>query len=130
MERFPTEKELETMSLEELKKECKIWRNLWSWLPDNVKYMLLSTGKLCRVVRRDYHGFKGFLGQCYWELKEIEIEVKEKIYSYEEGKYYLEEKVVKIPVTNVVNIEFISDLMEMDEEYKELEETLDKELSF
>lgn len=96
------------LNVKQLREREDFWRALWSWLDDDIKYFLLRVGQQVRVVRRDYKGSVGELGQVKFEAKELEISVFEKTYNYQDGKYYFETKVCKIPFGAITWIEFIS----------------------
>jgi len=95
--------------LSELQEREEFWRALWSWIPEDVKYFVLRIGQLVRIVRRDYKGSIGELGEVKFEAKELELAVYEKQYNYNDGKYYYERKVIKIPYAAVMWLEFISE---------------------
>ncbi|MBW2562002.1 MAG: hypothetical protein JRE40_14275 [Deltaproteobacteria bacterium] len=95
--------------LSELQEREEFWRALWSWIPEDVKYFVLRIGQLVRVVRRDYKGSIGELGEVKFEAKELELAVYEKQYNYNDGKYYYEKKVLKIPYSAVFWLEFINE---------------------
>lgn len=92
----------------ELVEREEFWRALWSWIPENVKYYLLKVGQTVRIVRRDYRGSLGELGQATFEMTELEVDVYEKTYNYSDGKWYFERKVVKIPKGAITMMEFIA----------------------
>ena len=100
----PTKK----LSITELREREDFWRAMWSWLDEDVKYFTLRVGQMFRVMRRDYKGSLGELGAVKFEPKEIELRVYEKSYNYEDGKYYYEQKVVKIPASVMAWTECIS----------------------
>lgn len=91
----------------ELRKREEIWRALWSWLDDDAKYLLIRVGTTVRILKRDYKGAVGELGAVKFEAKEYELAVYEKVYNYNDGKYYFERKVLKIPSGTVMMLEFI-----------------------
>jgi len=106
------------MSIKKLREREETWRALWSWLSDDVKYFLLRIGSMVRILRRDYKGSMGELGEVKFVPSEFEVAVYEKRYNETDGKYYYERKVIKIPQSAVMMIEFISE--------QELAEEVDK----
>jgi len=96
------------LTVKELREREEFWRALWSWLDDDVKYLILRIGQQVRVMRRDYKGSLGELGQAKFSLKEIELTVYEKFYNYNDGKYYFEDKTLKIPSGAITWLEFVS----------------------
>lgn len=104
----------------ELRQREQIWRALWSWLDDEVKFYITRIGSPVRIIRRDYKGSVGELGQVHFDLKEIELTVYEKQFNYNDGKYYFERKTLKIPSSVLAWFEFIntSELAEEVEKYE------------
>lgn len=107
----PTKK----LTITELREREAIWRTLWGWIPDEVKYYVLRVGSTIRVVKRDYKGSLGELGKVDFKLDEIELVVYEKSYNPMDGKYYYEKKVCKIPAGTIMMQEFILDSAPADE---------------
>ena len=97
------------MTIKKLRQREEIWRALWSWLGDDVKYFLLRIGSMVRILRRDYKGSLGELGEVKFVPAEFEVAVYEKRYNETDGKYYFERKVIKIPQSAVMMMEFISE---------------------
>jgi len=100
---------IKKMSPKKLREREEIWRALWSWLSDDVKFFLLRIGSQVRAVRRDYRGTLGELGEVKFAPSEFEIATYEKRYNETDGKYYYETKVVKIPAAAIMFFEFISE---------------------
>jgi len=107
------------LGIKKLREREGIWRALWSWLGDDVKFDLLRIGSVVRLVRRDYKGQVGQLGQIKFEASEYELTVFEKVYNYNDGKYYYESKTVQIPAAAIMWKEYVSEqeLVKEDEEY-------------
>lgn len=97
------------MTVKKLREREEIWRALWSWLSDDVKFFLLRIGSMVRAVRRDYRGSMGELGEVKFTPSEFEISTYEKRYNETDGKYYYETKIQKIPASAVMFFEFISE---------------------
>lgn len=106
--------EAKKMSKEDLIEEVKMWRVVASWLTDDVKYYLGHIGEMVRVVRRDYHGFVGDFLVPRFTLKDVEIGVKEKVFDQNEGDYFWESKIVSLPLSSVIDIEFIAERYQVD----------------
>ncbi len=98
-----------SLKMKELKEREEFWRAIWSWIDEDVKYYALRVGQLVRVMRRDYKGSIGELQQVKFEPKEMELAVYEKTYNYQDGKYYFERKVLKMPFSAIAWPEFISE---------------------
>lgn len=97
------------LTVKELQQREEIWRALWSWLDDDAKFLILRVGSVVRIVRRDYKGMVGELGQVHFTPSEIEVAVFEKQYNYNDGNFYYERKVVKIPESAIMWKEFITE---------------------
>lgn len=114
------------LGIKKLRQREEIWRALWSWLNDEAKFDLLRIGSIVRMVRRDYKGVLGELGQIKFVADEYEITVLEKVYNYNDGKYYYESKVIQIPAAAIMWKEYVTEqeLVEEEEEFevKPLEE--------
>lgn len=111
-----------------LRQREAIWRVLWSWIDDDVKFFVIRAGSAFRVMKRDWKGTVGELGSVKFEPKEVELSVYEKTYNYNDGKYYYEKKVCKIPYSAIWMLEHIteSELAEEVEQY-EVEPILEEE---
>lgn len=97
------------LTISQLRQREVLWRTLWGWLDDEVKHYLTHAGTMVRLMRRDYKGSVGELGQVKFEPSIIEIYVYEKTYNYGDGKYYYERKLIRIPNSVIAWLEFISD---------------------
>ena len=116
------------MTVTELRQREEIWRVLWSWIDDEVKFFVIRAGSLFRVMKRDWKGTVGELGSVKFAPSELELSVYEKTYNYNDGKYYYEKKVCKIPYSAVWMLEHVteSELAEEVEQY-EIESIPDEE---
>jgi len=101
--------ELKKMKVQELKAECQMWRNLWGWIPTDMKEFFARTGKTMRIVRRDYKGFLGVLLETRWDLRSIDLGTFEKVYDSNDGKYYFERKIIRIGAGQLINIEWLEE---------------------
>ena len=97
------------LGVKKLREREVIWRALWSWLNDEAKFDLLRIGSMVRMVRRDYKGVLGELGQIKFVAESYEITVYEKVYNYNDGKYYYESKVVQIPAGAIMWKEYVTE---------------------
>lgn len=124
----PTKK----LTITQLRQREELWRALWSWLDDEVKYYVVRVGQTVRMIKRDYKGIIGELGSVKFSLAEMELVVSEKTFNYNDGKFYYEDKVVKIPSGSIMIQEFISDSQLAEEielpEVRGLDEDVQSEL--
>lgn len=103
------------LSLQQLREREDYWRALWSWVPDEVKYYLYRVGQIVRVYLRTYKGTMGELGAVKFDPSELELEVYEKHYDESKGKYFYEQKTLKLPFSAVMYLETITDSQEADQ---------------
>ena len=104
--KFP---EIKKMKVSDKDEEIKMWRNIWAWLPSDVKYYCSRTGSTIGVQIRNYHRFIGILLDTVWQLQGLEIGVYEKVYDQNDGQYYFERKIVKLPVGQIVAFDWIKE---------------------
>lgn len=100
---------LNKMRKDELIEEVQMWRNIWGWVPSAVKYYVSRTGNTIGLQVRNYHRFMGVLLETHWELKYVEVGVYEKVYDQNDGQYYFERKIVKIPIGQIVAFDWIAE---------------------
>jgi hypothetical protein len=110
--KFP---DIKKMKVGDLKEECQMWRNLWSWIPSTVKYYISRTGQTVGVQIRNYQRYVGPLLDTEWELKSIDIGVYDKVYNQVDGTYYYERKISRLPVGQIVSFDWISERMSEEE---------------
>lgn len=121
---------IKKLSVSELRAREAVWRSLWSWTPEEVQQFLLKIGTTVRVMKRNYQGIIGELGQVKFEPKSIEIRVYEKSYDYNTGKYFWEDKVLVIPYPMIGWVEGIITREEVElEPEPEVSPIPDEELS-
>jgi len=106
---------IKKFTVSQLREREATWRALWSWLDEEIKYYVLRVGQTVRILKRDYKGSLGELGAVKFSLAELEVHVFEKTYNYTDGKYYYEDKILKIPSGAIVMQEFISESQLADE---------------
>lgn len=100
---------LNKMKKEQLLQEAQMWRNIWGWIPSAIKYYVSRTGSTVGIQIRNYHRFLGVLLDTTWELKFVEVGVYEKIYDQNDGQYYFERKIVKLPIGQIVTWDWIKE---------------------
>ena len=119
--------DLKKMKLTELREEVQMWRNIWQWVPSDVKYYVSRTGQTIGVQIRNYQRYVGPLLDTKWELKEIEIGVYDKVYNQVDGVYYYERKISKLPVGQIVAFDWIAERKSEDELTQEIEKEQEQE---
>ena len=100
---------IENMSIDDLKREVQTWRALWSWVPSEIKYYISRTGALVGVTVRNYKRYVGVLLETHWNLEEIEIGTYDRVYDQTSGEYYYERKIVKLPATQIIALDWIAE---------------------
>lgn len=101
--------ELNKMKKEDVKAECQMWRNVWQWVPDEVKYYVARTGQTIGLTMRNYKRYLGVLLETHWTLDEIEVGVLDKMYDVVDGKHYFERKIVKTRIGGLIDVQWIAE---------------------
>jgi hypothetical protein len=100
---------IKKMNLKDLRTEVEAWRNIWSYVPSEVKYYLLKSGTQVGITMRNYKRYLGVLLSTRWDIKELEVGVFEKFYDQNDGQYYFERKIVKLNPQSVIDMQWISE---------------------
>jgi len=101
--------ELRKMKVAELKEECQMWRNVWGWVPSEVKYYVARVGQQIGVVQINFQRKLGVLLDTKWDLIALEIGIYDKEYDPVDGKYYFERKIVQIKAGGIRAIDWIKE---------------------
>ncbi len=115
-------KELKKMNKKQILEECKMWRNIWGWIPSAIKYYVSRTGSQVGISVRNYHRFVGVLLDTKWELKGVEVGVWEKVYDQNDGQYYFERKIIQLPTGQIIAFDWIKERINMEEMEAKAEE--------
>jgi hypothetical protein len=107
--------ELSKMKLKELKEEAEMWRNIWGWVPPEVKYYIARVGQDIGVTLRNYHRYLGTLIDTHWILESVEVGVIDKTYDSVKDKYYFEKKVMVISDNAILYTEWIKERKEWEQ---------------
>jgi len=110
--------ELRKLSKKDLLEECQMWRNVWGWVPSEVKYYVARTGQQIAITQRNYKRYLGVLLDTHWVMDEIELGVFDKIYDLNDGEYYWEKKVIKTKLGAIIDFQIIKERVK-EEEYAE-----------
>ena len=111
--------EIKKMKTQDLKAEVEMWRNIWSWVPSDIKYYVSRTGQQIGVQVRNYTRYVGILLETHWELRELEVGVYDKVYDQVDGKYYFERKIIRLPIGQLVSQDWIAERKPAEEVLKE-----------
>jgi len=121
--------ELTKMKLKELKEECQMWRNVWGWVPPEVKYYVARVGQDVGLTLRNYKRYLGKLIDSHWMLDSLEIGTVDKVYDSVTDKYFYEKKICVIKTSSILDVQWIKERKSFEEfeeetrKAKELEET-------
>jgi len=102
-------KPIDTMTKAELVEEVEKYRALWSWMHEDVRWILQRVGKTVRVITRSNVERLGVMLEPKFELKELEVGITEKKYDPSVGEYFWERKIVLIPASGIAGFEVIDD---------------------
>jgi hypothetical protein len=104
--KFP---DIKKMKHKELIEEVKMWRNLWSWIPAEVKYYVSRTGQQTGITMRNYKRYLGILLDTHWDLKDLELGVYDKIFDQTAGEYYFERKIIRVGAGSILDVQWIAE---------------------
>ena len=122
--------ELSKMKLKEIKEECQMWRNIWGWVPPEVKYYVARAGQDIGLTLRNYKRYLGKLIDTHWSLDSIEIGTMDKVYDSVTDKYYYEKKICVINTSSILDVQWIKErksFEEFEEETRLAKEQEEKE---
>jgi len=118
---------IKKMSKAELLSETEMWRNIWGWIPSQIKYYIARTGSTVGITIRNYTRYLGVLLDTEWELKGVECGVFEKVYDQNDGNYYFERKIIKLPLGQIVSFQWIQERILDEIMAKEDEESISED---
>jgi len=101
--------ELSKMKQKDLKQECQMWRNVWGWVPPEVKYYVARVGQDVGITMRNYKRYLGVLVDSHWDLKSLELGVIDKVYDSVNDQTYYEKKIVIITTSSIMDIQWIKE---------------------
>ena len=104
--------DLSKMKLADLREECEMWRNVWGWVPSEVKYYVARVGQNIGITMRNYKRYLGVLLDTHWDLLEIELGVYDKVYDPVDGKNYFERKIIKTRLGGIMDLQWIKERTE------------------
>lgn len=105
-----------------IKAECIMWRNVWSWVPSEVKYYVARVGQQVGITQRNYKRYLGVLLDSHWVLDELELGIEDKVYDTVTGKYFWEQKVIKTKLGAIIDFQIIKQRIEVTEGETEQQE--------
>jgi len=119
--------ELHKMKLGDLRTECQMWRNVWGWVPPEVKYYVSRIGQDVGLTLRNYKRYLGKLIDSHWMLESLEIGTTDKVYDSVTDKYYYEKKICIIKTSSMLDIQWIKERKSFDEFEEETRKEKEKE---
>jgi hypothetical protein len=111
--------EVSKMKLKDLKAECEMWRNIWGWVPPEVKYYVARVGQEVGVTQRNYKRYLGTLVDSHWTLVSLEVGTVDKVYDSVRDKTYWEKKIVILGMGSIMDIQWIKERKEWEQFEKE-----------
>lgn len=107
---------IDGLNYEALREECKIWRNIWTWMPEEVKDALSSIGKDVRLVLRTNQGYIGTMLMGKFEQKTVELRAWDRLFNQADNRQHWEDKTLVVPVSGIGHLEYIhEDIPEVEE---------------
>ena len=100
-------KQPEKMNKEELIREVINWRNVWSYIDDDVKSFLTQVGQPVVVTKRDGHSFHGTYFGMTTQIIEHKFKTLERIRDDVDKKFYIFENHTIVPSSNIVDFKFV-----------------------
>lgn len=107
---------------EELLKEVKYWRNVYSSLNSQAKRVIDMLGKQIRLTKRNYRHEMGLLVGIDFNLERFVIQTVTRDYDSAESKYFWRDKQKTIDSDIIHSFELIRKQVEEEEEHKIPEE--------
>lgn len=101
--------ELSKMKQKDLKEECQMWRNIWGWVPPEVKYYVARVGQEIGLTMRNYKRYLGTLVDSHWDLLSLEVGTVDKIYDSVRDQTFYEKKIVVISTSAIVDMQWIKE---------------------
>lgn len=103
------DKPVEKMNKEELQQECQSFRNIWSYIPDEMKYFLSKMGSPVIIIdrsnRRHFGRYIGFLTE--WKAhKVLSVSLE---YDVIKRKQYVEKGQEIVFASNIVTMNFLDE---------------------
>jgi len=97
------------MKLKDLKVECEMWRNIWGWVPPEVKYYVSRVGQEVGLTMRNYKRYLGTLVDSHWNLLSLEVGTVDKVYDAVRDQTFYEKKIVVISTSGIVDMQWIKE---------------------
>ena len=119
--------ELSKMKLADLRTECQMWRNIWGWIPTEVKYYVSRVGQDIGITLRNYKRYLGTLIDSHWILESLEVGTTDKVYDQVMDKYYYEKKIVVAGSSAIIDLQWIKERKSFEEFEEETRQAKEEE---
>jgi hypothetical protein len=119
--------ELSKMKRKDLLLECQMWRNIWGWVPPEVKYYVARVGQDIGLTLRNYRRYLGTLIDTHWVLDSVELGVIDKVYDSVKDKTFFEKKVMIIQDGAILYTEWMKERKDWETLEAETQEAEQKE---
>lgn len=121
--------DIKTLNKKQLIEEVNMWRNIWNWVPSEVRYYVARTGQLVAITMRNYKRYMGQLLATHWDIKEIELGVHDLVYDTASGERFHEKKIIRTSMGGIIDFQIIHARIS-EEELAAQQEEIDKERIF
>jgi len=98
--------------IKKIKTEGKCFKEQEKFIDDLdeiVKWWVLRKNQPCRMVRRDYVEFQGFLVDVFFTVDSLVFYIKDTERDYVKNTETEEDRLINIKANNIVDVEFILD---------------------
>ena len=102
----------ETMTKDQLRKECDNWRKIWDFLDSETQSFLMRPGEDVFILKRDGGKFEGNYVRPKLSITAHEFVSFERLHSALHKRMYLYKFDSTVPVANIVDFKFIESIHE------------------
>ena len=109
---FDISKPVDQLTKKELQTEVANWRNVYSYLSDEVKSFLGQLGQPVLIYKRDGGSFRGDYAGFKVDIVEHRFTTMERLRDDVAKKYFIMRNESVVPVTNIIDFKWIRDTYE------------------
>ena len=107
---FDVSKPIPDMTKKELQNEATHWRNMYTYLSDELKSFLGQLGQPVMIYKRDGGSFRGDYAGFKVEIIEHRFSTIERIRDDVAKQYFIMRNESSVPVTNIIDFKWIKDM--------------------
>lgn len=104
---YSDKRDLSSYTKEELVSEVEKYRNLWSWIPDSIKYLLSNMGREVVIIDRNNKTRFGYFHGFECELTQYKVFSAAVRYDEVNHKPHIETGIDTLFSSNVTSFKFI-----------------------